>query len=86
MSTLADIPHTVVDPVHGMKVDPQRSLIVSTYGKNNYDFCADACRKTLDPNPEKHLTDKSEKPKGFWKRYLERLNKTTGGKPPKCCG
>ena len=25
------------------------------------------------------------KRKGWWKRYLERLNKSTGGKPPDCC-
>jgi YHS domain-containing protein len=86
MNSIAEISQTVVDPVCGMKVDPQSSDIVSTYGKNNYYFCADACRKVFDDNPEKYLTNKPEKPKGFWKRYLKRLNKATGGKPPKCCG
>jgi len=86
MNSIAGTPHTVVDPVCGMKVDPQSSEIVSTYRKNNYYFYANACRKAFDDNPEKYLSDKSAKPKGFWKRYLERLNKTTGGKTPKCCG
>jgi len=86
MNSIATTPRTAVDPVCGMKVDPQSSDIMSTYGKNDYYFCANACRKAFDDNPEKYLKDISEKPKGFWKRYLERLNKTTGGKPPKCCG
>jgi YHS domain-containing protein len=86
MNSIAATPRTAVDPVCGMKVDPQSSDIMSTYGQNDYYFCANACRKVFDDNPEKYLKDISEKPKGFWKRYLERLNKTTGGKTPKCCG
>ncbi|MEW5733599.1 MAG: hypothetical protein AB1921_02025 [Thermodesulfobacteriota bacterium] len=27
-----------------------------------------------------------EKAKGWWSRYLARLQKATGGVPPKCCG
>ena len=86
MNSTADIPRTVVDPVCGMKVDPNSSDIRSTYRKNDYYFCANACRKAFDDNPEKYLSDQSTKPKSFWKRYLDRLNKATGGKPPKCCG
>ena len=86
MNSTADIPRTVVDPVCGMKVDPKSSDIISTYRKNDYYFCVNACRKAFDDNPEKYLSDQSTKPKSFWKRYLDRLNKATGGKPPKCCG
>ena len=86
MNSITASPRTAIDPVCGMKVDPQSSDIVSTYGKNDYYFCANACRKAFDDNPEKYLSDQSTKPKSFWKRYLDRLNKATGGKPPKCCG
>ncbi|MFZ0611896.1 MAG: YHS domain-containing protein [Desulfobacterales bacterium] len=75
-----------IDPVCGMKVDPQTSRIFSTYKKNDFYFCADACRKAFAENPAKYLDDKPEKPKGIWQRYLARLNKATGGKPPACCG
>lgn len=86
MNPIVGTPRLVVDPVCGMKVDPQNSDIVSNYNKDIYYFCADACRIAFDHNPEKYLSDISAKPKGFWKRYLDRLNKATGGKPPKCCG
>ena len=35
--------------------------------------------------PEKYLKSGPTKRKGIWGRYLERLNKATGGKPPSCC-
>lgn len=85
MSTV-DSSDMAIDPVCGMKVDPQTSRIFSTYKKNNIYFCAEACRKAFAENPSKYLNEKSEKPKGFWKRYMVRLNKATGGKPPSCCG
>ena len=76
---------TVIDPVCGMTVDPQDRSFVSNYKDSDYHFCAEACRSAFDNNPEKYLVDKAEKPKGFWGRYLARLNKATGGKPPQCC-
>ena len=36
-------------------------------------------------DPDKYLDRKEPKKKGFWGRYLDRLNKATGGKPPSCC-
>ena len=76
---------TVTDPVCGMAVNPQSIAFVSTHKNIAYHFCAEACRSAFDKNPEKYLAEKSDRPKGFWKRYLERLNKATGGKPPQCC-
>ena len=76
---------TVIDPVCGMTVDPQDRSFVANYKNSVYHFCAEACRIAFDKNPEEYLTDKAHKQKGFWKRYLDRLNKATGGKPPQCC-
>ena len=76
---------TVLDPVCGMAVDPQNCSFVANYKNSVYHFCAEACRTAFDNNPKEYLTVKTDKPKGFWKRYLERLNKATGGKPPQCC-
>ena len=86
MTNTADTSRTAIDPVCGMKVDPQTSRIFSTYKKNTVYFCAEACRRAFAENPAKYLSEKSDKLKGFWKRYLDRLNKATGGKPPACCG
>ena len=33
-------------------------------------------------DPDKFLVDKSKRRKELWTRYLDRLNKATGGKPP----
>lgn len=76
---------TVIDPVCGMAVNPQSRSVVSIYKSSTYHFCAEVCRITFDKNPEKYLFKKDDKPKGFWERYLARLNKATGGKPPQCC-
>jgi YHS domain-containing protein len=76
---------TVIDPVCGMTVGPKDRSLVSKYKNSIYYFCAKTCRTAFDENPEKYLAEKSDRPKGFWKRYLERLNKATGGKPPQCC-
>jgi len=35
-------------------------------------------------NPDTYLGTEAPKKKGVWGRYLDRLNKATGGKPP-CC-
>jgi YHS domain-containing protein len=83
MKTAIENPHAVIDPVCGMTVDPQASGFEATYKQSLYHFCADACRKAFEENPEKYL---DAKPRGFWRRYLDRLNKATDGKPPKCCG
>ena len=76
---------TVIDPVCGMAVNPQSRSVVSIYKNETHHFCAEACRIAFDKNPEKYLFQKTDKPKGLWKRYLSRLNKATGGKPPQCC-
>jgi len=75
----------MIDPVCLMKVLSGRKLIISIHNNKNYYFCADACRKVFEENPEKYITLMPPKRKSLWEKYLERLNKATGGKPPKCC-
>lgn len=72
------------DPVCGMQVDPGQSPFVFSYQKKSYYFCADACLKSFEKNPEKFLKSESGKRKGWWCRYTERLEKATGGKAFKC--
>jgi len=44
-------------------------------------FCAPGCKAAFDANPEKYA---AKRRKAFWRRYLDRLNKATGGQPPAC--
>lgn len=77
-------PEIFIDPVCLMKVTPGEKNLKFTYRMRSYYFCAEGCRKAFEANPEKYLELKSPKRKGWWARYLERLNKATNGKPPKC--
>jgi YHS domain-containing protein len=76
---------TYIDPVCLMKVSGDDNASRYTYKYRTYYFCADSCRKAFIDNPQKYLDAKPEKRKGWWVRYLARLNKTTDGKPQKCC-
>jgi YHS domain-containing protein len=69
------------DPVCGMTVDPERTDIVATVEGQAYYFCAEGCRKAFVKHPKKYLEPKK---KGMWGRYLERLEKATGGQEMKC--
>ena len=71
-----------IDPVCGMEITLIEPTLESTYEGSNYWFCAKACRDAFEKNPKKYL--KPKKPKGIWGRYLDRLNKSTEGKPLKC--
>ena len=75
----------LIDPVCLMKLDLLNNDLSYLYKNRIYYFCADGCRQTFKMNPEKFMNSDLSKRKGFWSRYLERLNKATGGKPPKCC-
>lgn len=74
----------VVDPVCGMSVDPQTAEINVFIEGQNYYFCAEGCCKAFEENPEKYIGVECAKPKGWWGRYMARLQKATGGKPMKC--
>lgn len=73
-----------IDPVCLMKVDPVKKDLTFTYRMRTYYFCAESCLKSFEANPEKYLDSMTTKRKGWWSRYLDRLNKFTGGKSPKC--
>ena len=74
-----------IDPVCLMKVTQDKKDFTFTYKMRTYYFCAKSCRNAFKANPDKYLESKSTKRKGWWGRYLARLNKVTGGKPPECC-
>ena len=71
-----------VDPVCGMKVDSTDSTAKTTFSGTRIYFCAESCKQLFDADPKKFM---SNRPKSFWNRYLDRLNKATGGRPPSCC-
>ncbi len=73
-----------IDPVCLMNVDPGKKDLMFTYQMRSYYFCAEACREAFKANPEKYLNLKAPKRKGWWGRYLDRLNKATGGKALQC--
>jgi len=73
-----------IDPVCLMKVAPGKKDLKFTYQMRTYYFCAESCLKSFETDPDKYLEPKSPKRKGLWGRYLDRLNRATGGKPPKC--
>lgn len=85
MTSPADHPPPAIDPVCGRSVELHTARYTTGSGEATRYFCSDDCRRRFAakaapapaPNPGK---------KGFWSRYLDRLNKATGGKPPSCCG
>jgi len=76
---------TYIDPVCLMNVPENDNSSRYTYQFRTYYFCADSCREAFMADPRKYLDAKPAKREGWWARYLDRLNKATGGKPPKCC-
>jgi YHS domain-containing protein len=76
-----DVASTVVDPVCGMEVNPRTAAAKSCYNGLELYFCTQACKNKFDAAPQDYVLRKH---KGFWRRYLERLNKATGGRPPSC--
>jgi Cu+-exporting ATPase len=75
---------TVVDPVCGMAVEPGVKTIIANINGETYYFCAEGCRQSFEENPQKFLNPRPTKKKGLWGRYLERLEKATGGKSMNC--
>lgn len=49
----------VKDPVCGMDVDETKAAATSDYQGTTYYFCAHACKKAFDKNPEKYLEQDS---------------------------
>ena len=77
-----------IDPVCGLQIehDAKSKLFVSIRGHAYY-FCTEKCRNefTKDPIRYMDILNTTKKRKNLWNRYLDRLQKATNGKPPKCC-
>ena len=74
----------VVDPVCGMSVDSDATAIKASIDGQEYYFCAEGCRRAFEKNPAKYIGAECAKPKGWWGRYMAKLQKATGGRPMKC--
>ena len=46
---------TATDPVCGMQVDPQSAARTAEYGGQTYYFCAPACKRAFEADPEQYL-------------------------------
>ncbi|MBZ5524297.1 MAG: heavy metal translocating P-type ATPase [Acidobacteriia bacterium] len=51
-------PHTVLDPVCGMHVDPQKARGTAEYQGKTYYFCSAGCEARFKADPEKYLAPK----------------------------
>ena len=78
-----DTPTQSIDPVCGMRIGPQHAAARICHAGQEIYFCAQGCKQAFEADPERYL-NKKPKRKGFWQRYLDRLNKATGGQPPAC--
>lgn len=74
----------VKDIVCNMKINENQAAARSEYNGLTFYFCAEACKKIFDAEPDKYI-----KRLNWWKRFLLRLGdasrKTYGNEPPKCC-
>ena len=67
-----------IDPVCWMRVSGERKDFRATHLMRTYCFCSEDCRRAFEADPEEYLEVASPRRKGWWKRYLGRLNKSTG--------
>ena len=77
-----------IDLVCGMQVDPDaKSQFFTSVRGHSYYFCTDKCRNTFKQNPAKYMDvlNITKNRKNWWGRYLDKIQKATDGKPPKCC-
>lgn len=73
---------THVDPVCGLVINPAATPLKTCYNGIEIYFCDESCKARFESAPQDYM---ARQRKGFWRRYLERVNKTTGGRPPSCC-
>ena len=84
MNTQKHTPQEAIDPVCGMAVVTRKNEILTTIEGQTYYFCTEGCRRDFEENPQKFLEPKPRKRKGIWGRYMDRLQKATGGRAQKC--
>lgn len=77
-----------IDPVCGLQIDSdtKSKYFLSVHGHAYY-FCTENCRNTFKEDPAKYtdILNITKNRKNWWGRYLDRVQKATNGKPPKCC-
>lgn len=79
---------STIDPVCGLQIEPDNksNYFVTASGRSYY-FCTEKCRNEFNSNPAKYtdILNVTKKRKSWWGRYLDRVQKATNGKTPKCC-
>ena len=75
LDTTATEPKKAIDPVCGMEVETAKTNLLSVYKGRKYWFCAENCLKAFDSHPDKYIEGKPKKKKGWFGRYLERMEK-----------
>lgn len=73
----------VKDPVCGSVINETKDKISFNWQGKTILFCDHRCKLKFQKSPDKYLK-KSSWLRRKWDRYLEKLNKQTGGNPP-CC-
>jgi YHS domain-containing protein len=81
MSQATACKENLIDPVCRMSVDSAAATIAFDHEGHTYYFCAESCRQAFEAKPKKYLNPTK---KGIWGGYMERLQKSTGGKSMKC--
>lgn len=86
MKTLNKSKLAAIDPVCGLQIDPDAKLFISVRGHSYY-FCTEKCREEFKQDPVKYMDVLNiiKDRKTWWSRYLDRIQKATNGKTPKCC-
>ena len=75
----------LIDPVCHINVSAQQNALTTLWAGRTVYFCSAACKAQFMLNPTQYFETVEPKRMGFWQKYLQRLNKATGGKPPSCC-
>ena len=73
----------VVDPVCGMRIEPKSAKADIDYQGHHLYFCTKVCLDTFKAAPQKYGFDK---PKGFWRRFIERMEKANANRTISCSG
>ncbi len=64
MRNTDEVTKTVIDPVCGMTVEPERAAAVREHGGKQFYFCCAHCAQTFEANPQQYLAPKP-KPAGL---------------------
>ena len=74
----------ITDPVCGKRINPVKAGIAAIHEGNAFYFCSRQCWASFQDAPGQYTGEMPSAPKNWWRRYLQRVEKATVGKPP-CC-